>query len=187
MILVSAWYLGGFSRLDYEVPPNPDFTLEDEDLNSRRLKKESDVNKQSKSPKGKAKESGGRSNKSSVTKGGKSKKKSSTKKGSSSSSSAAPSGAPSEAPFIRVQVGYGVGLRQFIKGQLVPDRRRLGTIVCPYMNETEWDTFINGTETESCAVITASLNTTYGDDVTLSECRVGPNPFDGCKDGEEGA
>ena len=102
MILVSAWYLGGFSRLDYEVAPYPDFTLqvegedliddEDEDLNSRRLKKKSDVNKQSKSPKGKAKESGGRSN------SGKSKKKSSKKKGSSSPSSAAPSGAPSEAP-----------------------------------------------------------------------------------------
>ena len=108
MSLVSAWNLRGFLKLDYEVPPYPDFTLqvegedliddEDEDLNSRRLKKKSDVNKQSKSPKGKAKESGGRSNKSSVTKGGKSKKKSSTKKGSSSPSSAAPSGAPSEAP-----------------------------------------------------------------------------------------
>ena len=112
MILVSAWYLGGFSRLDYEVAPYPDFTLqvegedliddEDEDLNSRRLKKKSDVNKQSKSPKGKAKESGGRSNsgksKKKSSKKKSSTKKSSTKKGSSSTSSAAPSGAPSEAP-----------------------------------------------------------------------------------------
>ena len=75
---------------------------------------------------------------------------------------------------------------QTLKGQLA-DGRRLGSIVCPLMTELEWGSFINGTQTESCAVITASLNTTYGDDVTLSECRVGPNSTDGCKNGEEGA
>ncbi|GMI55507.1 hypothetical protein ScalyP_jg846, partial [Parmales sp. scaly parma] len=100
MILVSAWYLGGFSRLDYEVAPSPDFALDDEDEDLNSLKKKSD--KQSKSPKGKAKESGGRSNsgksKKKSSKKKSSTKKSSTKKGSSSTSSAAPSGAPSEAP-----------------------------------------------------------------------------------------
>ena len=69
----------------------------------------------------------------------------------------------------------------------MPDRRRLETVVCPAMNETEWDTFIASTETESCEAITESLSAEYGDDVTLSECRVGSNSTDGCANGEEGA
>ena len=76
---------------------------------------------------------------------------------------------------------------QSLAGQLVDSRRRLGTIVCPLMTELQWGSFINSTQTESCEAITESLSAEYGDDVTLSECRVGPNSTDGCANGEEGA
>ena len=96
----------------------------------------------------------------------------------SAAPSGAPSGAPSEAPPTAAPSGAPSGAPTLFD----PDR----TVVCPYLSPSEWNTFIANTETESCAVITASLNTTYGNNVTLSECRVGSNFNHGCENGEEG-